>query len=748
MFWNAGAVKKTNRTTAIMYFLSIALPVPLRRSFDYLAPADMTDAAVAALQPGIRIQVPFAGRTLTGVLLELKTDSTVPSQQLKTIGAVLDLQPVLDPELLALGQWAANYYQHPIGEALANTLPILLRKGGSLIKQTETHWRLSTDGKGLPEGALKRARKQAQLLDLLQQQASIGPAALLAHSISRATVKAMLDKQLIETFEATPTTTADTSPREAPLQLNPEQQTAVDRVSQHQGYGCFLLEGITGSGKTEVYLQLIERCRQRGQQALVLIPEIGLTPQTLTRFQRRFNCPIALLNSSLTDNERQLAWQAARCGEAGIIIGTRSAIFTPMPQPGLIIIDEEHDSSFKQQDGFRYSARDIGIKRAFEQQCPIVLGSATPSLETLHNALQGRYQHLQLTQRATGASMPALELMDTRHAPMEEGFSHALLTEIDTEINRGNQVLVFINRRGFSPLLMCHDCGYTAQCPHCDTSMTVHFKQRLLRCHHCESQRALPNNCPDCNSQQLDFRGIGTERSERSLKNRFPHTPVIRIDRDTTSGKFAMQALLEDVNRGQPCILVGTQMLAKGHDFPDVTLVAVLDADGGLFSADFRGPEKMGQLLVQVAGRAGRHSKPGRVIIQTLHPDSPLMLSLANNSYHQFARERLAERQQQGLPPFGHLAMLRAEANNLEQPEQFLRDLRQAVPAIAGANLYGPLPAPMTRRAGRFRAQLLLQSLHRSALHQCLQQLALQGEQHPMGRRIRWSIDVDPAEVF
>lgn len=733
-----------------MPFLSIAIPVPLRRSFDYLPPDTLSAEETKALTAGIRVSVPFAGRKLTGVLLAVKDESKVPASQLKTVTAILDHEAVLSPELLALGQWAANYYQHPIGDVLANTLPILLRKGESLIKQTETHWRLSTEGKGLPIDALKRAKKQAELLKLIQQQGSVGPADLNRHAISRQTAKALLDKQLLETFDAEPPAAADSdqSARENPLTLNSEQQLAVDTINGHQGYGSFLLEGITGSGKTEVYLQLIAGCLQRGQQALVLIPEIGLTPQTLSRFQRRFNCPIALLNSALTDRERLLSWQSARSGEAGIVIGTRSAIFTQLPNLGLIIIDEEHDSSFKQQDGFRYSARDIGIKRAFEQNCPILLGSATPSLETLNNALQGRYQHLQLRQRATGAAAPEFQLLDVRHAPMEEGFSHVLLNAIEEQLKLGNQILVFINRRGFSPLLMCHDCGYRAQCHDCDATLTVHYQQRLLRCHHCESQRQLPRVCPDCKSSQLDFRGTGTERSERALKQYFPHTPVIRIDRDTTSRKTAMQDLLEDINRGEPGILVGTQMLAKGHHFADVTLVAVLDADGGLFSADFRGAEKMGQLLVQVAGRAGRESKPGKVIIQTHNPDSPLMISLVTNSYNQFARERLAERQQQGLPPYGHLAILRAEADNLEQPEQFLRDLRQAVPPVAGATLYGPLPAPMTRRAGRFRAQLLLQSSQRAALHHCLQQLAVQGEQHPMGRRIRWSIDVDPTEVF
>ena len=480
---------------------------------------------------------------------------------------------------------------------------------------------------------------------------------------------------------------------------------------------------------------------------MVLIPEIGLTPQTLSRFQNRFNCPIVTLHSGLTDRERLLAWQHAQSGEAGIILGTRSAIFTAIANLGLIIIDEEHDSSFKQQDGFRYSARDIGIKRAADEQCPIVLGSATPSLETLNNALQGRYRHLQLKQRATGASAPTFELLDIRHAPMEDGFSPALISAIGNEIKRGNQVLVFINRRGFSPMLMCHDCGYVAQCHHCDARMTVHFQQRMLRCHHCGAQAPLPHHCPECNSTQLDFRGSGTERSEQALKRLFPSTDIKRIDRDTTSRKQAMQQMVAEVHEGQPCILVGTQMLAKGHHFPDVTLVAVLDADGGLFSADFRGPEKMGQLLVQVAGRAGREAKAGKVIIQTHQPEHPLITSLVNDSYHQYARAILSERQASGLPPFGHLALLRAEASNLEQAEALLQNLRDAAPPNS-CQIFGPLPAPMTRKAGRFRAQLLVRSDQRKPLHQTLQQLCSLAEQHPLGNKVRWSIDVDPGDMF
>ena len=731
-----------------MSVLRLAMPTPLRRCFDYLPPVGMSEDELASLQPGIRVMAPFGSRKLVGILLSISDKAAVDDLQLKTAIALLDERPLLSPALISLCQWAAAYYQHPIGDVFTHALPTRLRKGEPWITHTQTYWQLTTEGKGLPDTALPRAARQSQLLKLLRQQPRIGQQQLTQQGISRSVINALKDKKLISSIEIEQGLTHSSQAIEKPLPLNTDQQQAFDSISRCSGYRCFLLQGITGSGKTEVYLQLIDQCLKRGQQALVLIPEIGLTPQTFERFQRRFNSPIALLHSGRSDKERQLAWQSAHSAQARIIIGTRSAVFSPAPQLGLIIIDEEHDSSFKQQDGFRYCARDVAIKRAYEQQCPVVLGSATPCLETLNNAQCGRYQLLRLTQRATGASLPAYELLDIRHTPLMDGLCPELIEAIKRDIHQGNQVLVFINRRGYSPMLLCHDCGYVAQCPDCDARMTVHYRQRLLRCHHCENQCALPAFCPECNSSQLDFRGVGTERTEQALQRLFPTIQVIRIDRDTTARKDAMQKLIEQINQGNPCILVGTQMLAKGHHFSNVTLVAVLDADAGLFSADFRGPERMGQLLIQVAGRAGRETKPGRVIIQTHQPEHPLINSLINSPYEHYANQLLMQRKASGLPPFGHLALLRAEAGNLEQTEAFLRDLRHTIEPCEQTRLLGPLPAPMVRKAGRFRAQLLLHSGSRRALHQLLKQLCEFGDQHPLTNKVRWSIDVDPGDMY
>ncbi|MGK0441891.1 MAG: primosomal protein N' (replication factor Y), partial [Pseudohongiellaceae bacterium] len=660
-----------------MHYLRLALPTPLRRSFDYLPPEGLSEQAIENLEPGCRIVVPFGPRQLIGILLEISQDTDVPAAKLKSALKIFDSKAIISSDIIKLCQWASSYYQHAIGEVLSHALPVLLRKQEDIPQQMQTRWRLTTEGKGLPEGALKRAPKQAAALDLLQYgdlDLGISIEDLTAAELNRSHIKTLVDKGLAHSFETQIQPSANPHQPETPPTLNPQQALAVNSISQH--YQCSLLEGITGSGKTEVYLRLIAQCLERGQQALVLIPEIGLTPQTLARFQRRFNTQVAMMHSGRTDRERALAWQQGRSGQARIIIGTRSAIFAELPDLGLIIIDEEHDSSFKQQDGFRYSARDIGIKRAFDANTPIVLGSATPSLETLHNAQQGRYQHLKLDQRATGASLPPLQLIDTRNSALQNGFSHETLTAIHEALNQNNQILVFINRRGFAPTLMCNQCGHIAQCKNCDARLTVHYKQRALRCHHCESQWPLPRQCPDCHSQDIDFKGMGTERSEQTLQQLFPNTDVIRIDRDTTSRKNAMQDMVDEVHKGEPCILVGTQMLAKGHHFPDVTLVVVLDIDGGLFSADFRGPEKMGQLLIQVAGRAGRESKPGRVLVQTLQPEHPFLLSLVNSSYNLFAQQLLREREVLGLPPYGHLAIFRAEHHNLNEAEQLLKDLR------------------------------------------------------------------------
>ncbi len=737
---------------AAQIYLKLAVPGPLRRHFVYLPPIESTQTQWL---PGQRLRVSFGNRELIAILVEVLDHCDLPGKQLKPALQVLDDKALLPPDLMDLCAWAAKYYQCPPGEVYSTALPALLRQGELATLKGEPFWRLSTEGKGIPENGLRQAPKQAAALNILREHSSLSPRALKDSGVGTASLKSLEQKGLIERFEHIADSsltryTRESAMAESALQLNDEQQLAFDAIS-YDIYQTYLLEGITGSGKTEVYLQAIGEVLAANKQALVLIPEIGLTPQTLGRFQRRFNVPIAALHSGLNDKERLQAWLQAACGHARIIIGTRSAIFTAMPNPGIIIVDEEHDTSFKQQDGFRYSARDLAAVRASHHRIPLILGTATPSLESLNNAIGKRYEHLQLKKRAANAKAPSVKLLDIRGQKLIQGYAPELIEAIRQELTAKNQVLVFLNRRGFAPTLMCHDCGWQALCPHCDTRLTVHQQPRRLHCHHCDYQRHQPKQCQACFSHELQALGLGTERSEEDLQTLFPSVRVLRIDRDTTRRKNAMNNLVAEINTGQPCILVGTQMLAKGHHFPDVTLVAIIDADGGLFSADFRGPERMGQLITQVAGRAGRASKQGQVLLQSHHIDHPMIQSLMHEGYHRFARHLLRERQVANMPPFCYLALVKAEAVDGRLATDFLSQARSIAEALYPCNAQlqylGPLPSIMERRGGRFRFQLQINAANRGLLRALLEPLSLQLEKLPAGRKVRWAIDVDPQDM-
>jgi primosomal protein N' (replication factor Y) len=733
-----------------MPLLRLAIASPLRRLFDYLAPAEVPSQQLAELRPGVRVRVPFGKRKLSAILVEVREDTDIPPEKLRSALELIDQEPIISESLVKLCLWAANYYKHPPGEILSAALPKRLRQGEIYEPASETWWQLTIDGKGLPPGALGRAPKQARLLSLLREHGSVRSEDLKRAGITSAVARQVRAKGLAETVEIPPK--RQTLSSKPGLTLNAEQAQAVASIAATpDSFGCFLLEGVTGSGKTEVYLQLIQRTLDAGRQALVLIPEIGLTPQTLARFQDRFSADIVVLHSGLTDLARLQAWDAARSGRAHIVLGTRSAIFTSMHSPGLIVVDEEHDSSFKQQEGFRYSARDLAVKRAQLEDIPIVLGSATPSLESLSNALAGRYTHLRLQERAAAAStMPVFDTVDVRRQALEGGISQPLMDAIGTELDSGNQVLLFLNRRGYAPTLQCHDCGWIAGCKHCDARMTLHKRAGELRCHHCDWRTSSPHNCPDCKSRQLAASGVGTEQAEAILQEKYSRYPLFRVDRDSMQRAGAMASLLEAVHSGKPAVLVGTQMLTKGHHFPDVTLVGLLDTDAAMFSADFRGAERMGQLLTQVAGRAGRASKPGRVMLQTHYPDHPLLQMLLGQGYHEFSITLLQERQQTGMPPYGHLLLLRAEAADPRTAEVFLGELRQRCRnAVApGTQFIGPIPAPLQRKRGRFRVQMLLSCPSRAAAQYSAEVLVEQAGELPASKRLRWSLDVDPQDMM
>ncbi|MBE7928277.1 MULTISPECIES: primosomal protein N' [Pseudomonadaceae] len=735
--------------------LRLALPSPLRTLFDYRPPAGVPHAA---LQPGVRLRVPFGRREVVGVLVEVVTHSEVPEAKLKPALELLDSVPPLPPALFKLCLWTAQYYQHSLGDTFSWALPVLLRQGEPAEARQERFWHAAT-GARADDSRLSRAPRQRDALKTIAQHPQGVAHSLLGQlQLSRDSLDQLLRKGLVrlETRRTHQVRSHQGSWLLQPeLPLNQEQRAAFEAIRAGiEGFQAFLLAGVTGSGKTEVYLQLIHEVLKAGKQALILIPEINLGPQTLARFEQRFNARIALLHSNINDRERLDAWLAARDGEADIIIGTRSALFTPMKNPGLIILDEEHDASYKQQEGLRYHARDLAIVRARQENLPIVLGSATPSLESLHNAHIGRYALLKLTQRAGGAQAPRFLRLDVKSRPLDSGISGPLQQAMTQTLAAGQQVLVFLNRRGFAPSLLCHDCGWLSQCPRCDARMTLHQRHNELRCHHCGHAERPPLSCPECNRVDLRPVGAGTERAEERLGILFPDFPVLRIDRDSTSRKGSMEQLLGVINRGEPCLLVGTQMLAKGHHFPRVTLVAILDADGGLFSADFRASERMAQLIVQVAGRAGRAEEPGKVIIQTHLADHPLLVQLTEQGYFAFADQALSERRAAGLPPFSHLALLRAEAQKPGQAEDFLdqacSEAEQLLMelGLSGIELLGPVPAPMERRAGRFRAQLLLQGSARAPLHRLMHAWLPRVEQLPGSRSVRWSLDIDPIDLF
>jgi primosomal protein N' (replication factor Y) len=735
--------------------LRIALDVPTREIFDYL-PDKQTD--LTSLQPGMRCQVPFGKRKLVGVLVEITDKSHLPVSKLKKVLQCLDDAPAISRDTQKLLQWAADYYHHPLGEVVINALPTLLRTPFIISPATETRWYLTESGQVVELDTLVRAPRQAALLKRLANNPEGLPEQDIADkdqnwraSMKRLQEKGWVDSKQINIPRIAAANTATGNDLKKPIALNDDQHAAMRVITNSfNSFQPFLLEGVTGSGKTEVYLETISALIENHWQALVLVPEINLTPQLTQRFQARFSRPIAVLHSQLTDKQRLDAWLAAREGEVDIVIGTRSAVTVQLPRLGLIIVDEEHDGSFKQQEGFRYSARDMAVMRAQILKIPVVLGSATPSFESLHNINQGRYRSVKLAQRFGNAKPPRMQLVDLRSQPLFDGLSRQLLDAMKQHLTKGNQVLLFINRRGFAPTLLCHDCGWIARCQRCDSHMTYHHAKNRLRCHHCGAERRAEQTCPDCHSATLIPVGEGTERVEQTLQKHFPNNDVIRIDRDTTRRKGALENLLKDVHEGGAKILLGTQMLAKGHHFPDVTLVGILNVDQGLFSVDFRALEKTAQLIVQVAGRAGRAEKPGEVMLQTHYPDHPLLQTLLQSGYAQFAQQALLERQQAALPPFSYMALLRAEAVDTGQPMAFLHEAKTKAQTLAmeGIDLWGPLPSPMEKRAGRYRAQLFIQSGNRAALHKLLRPWVLALEQSKLGRKVRWSIDVDPLDVY
>ena len=727
--------------------LQVALDTPLRRVFDYLPPAQRSPAQ-AAPQPGVRVLVPFGRQRLIGILVGTVSESVLPVARLKAAHEFLDERPVFDPVTFELLRWAADYYHHPIGEVYAAALPVSLRSGQPAAISTE-HFSLTPQGREeLKEPSSKRAPQQRALLSWLADRTHA-----TADEISEAFPPKLLKSLAARGWiAARPADAPDTL---IPIQMHPgelaltgAQAQAVDTILAMSNFNAHLLYGVTGSGKTEVYLRVIAAAIAAGGQALVLVPEIALTPQLVDRFRRRFSAGVAVVHSGLTDSERRDAWRAAHSGRARIIIGTRSAVFTSLPRLSLIVVDEEHDASYKQHEGFRYSARDLAVMRARSADVPVILGSATPSLETLENAASGRYIKHLLPQRPGTAQPPRMSLIDLRRHAAEQGISTPAMQAIDHHLKAGGQVIVFLNRRGYAPSLFCNSCGWIAPCAHCDARMTLHRRAQQLRCHHCGAQAPVPAICGSCGQALLPV-GQGTERVEETLARYFPEAPLARLDRDSALGRGSIQTVLDRVHSGEARILVGTQMLTKGHHFPDVSLVVILDADQGLFASDFRATERLAQTITQVAGRAGREARAGEVMIQTEFPEHPLLNRLIGEGYESFALSALEERREAGWPPFSRLAMLRAEAKDSAALDEFLRAAAAAGQTLSesAVKILGPAAALIARRADHFRAHLLIETTVRSTLQRFLARWLPKIEDLPHPAGLRWSIDVDPLEV-
>ncbi|MBT6211507.1 MAG: primosomal protein N' [Woeseia sp.] len=728
--------------------LRVATNAPLSRLFDYLAP---TDTAVA---PGCRVRVQFGRQTQIGLVMEVANQSELPISKLRSVTEVIDTSPLLAASDLWLVKFTSDYYHHPIGEVVAAALPALLRQGRPLQDVVQ---RLSLTKAGLqtePAQLSKRAKRQAELLTLIQGFDDPTFTTLdEAMPGWRRLKKSLLDKALVVEI-----TTIDSgrdknsltvAEQESGPPLNSDQSEALASIRRVDGFRTTLLDGVTGSGKTEVYLRLMADEIAAGRQVLVLVPEIGLTPQLVRRFERRLGFEPVVLHSGLSDSERLSAWRGAREGSAQLIVGTRSAIFVPMRTPGLIIVDEEHDASLKQQEGLRYSARDLAVARAKKLNVPVILGSATPSLETLQRCREGAYEIAELPIRAGNAVPPLMRLIDLTRFDAQDGLSEPVVKAITKNIDSNGQVLIYLNRRGFAPTLICGGCGVVAECTRCDSRMTVHATSGLLKCHHCGAQRNVDAVCGECGSHCRPL-GHGTERLEDALQNRFPGESISRIDSDSTRLKGTMNKALAMATSGETRILVGTQMLSKGHHFPNLTLVVVINADQGLFSTDFRGAERLAQSLVQVAGRSGREERQGEVIIQTAFPEHPFWNEMFGGGYSKVASNALLEREKAVWPPFSRIALVRASATRREDAHEFLQHALKLTQqaAIADVRVLGPVGAPMERKAGRYRAQLLLQSRDRHSLHRLLAILRHSLEGDKAARRVRWSLDVDPIELF
>jgi primosomal protein N' (replication factor Y) (superfamily II helicase) len=759
-----------NRSEALV--ARIWIDVPLRRTFDYRL--DLSNQAHRSLKRGQLITVPFgAGSTpRVGVVASLASESEFPLGKLKPIIDVHQQVPALDERVLQLAEFASGYYKSSTGEAIFAALPPALKQLPMLLPKQRCELVLQTsDLEQIPKRAKAQRELFVQLLALIGKERAIDEDSFFsgldddARDRTRRALAALIDSNHIARSVIDPSSLQRRpySPNSSGWpQLTSEQATSIDAINADTGVP-WLLHGVTGSGKTEVYMRLIAQALERGEQALMLVPEINLTPQLEQRVRQRFaGQRVVTLHSSVAQGSRADGWIAAAQGQADIVIGTRLAVFCPLPKLGLIIVDEEHDPSYKQQEGMRYSARDLAVARSQARSqtgsvpITILLGSATPSLESINAVRRGRMQLSQLKERATsGSSVPTVKLVDTRSERLQHGLSKALIVAIEERLKRGEQSLIFINRRGFAPVLYCRNCSSLSHCTRCSARMVWHRHGQRLTCHHCGLTTPVPTNCEACGSADLAAVGQGTQRLEEALAERFPTARMARVDRDSTSRKGSFEAVAKQIHARELDILIGTQMLAKGHDYHGITLVGIVDADTALYSADMRAPERLFATLMQVGGRAGRGALPGEVLVQTNFPKHPLYEALIAHDFSAFAKSELAERERHLLPPYSFMALLRCEADAMQTALRFLDDAAVSVrdlPAVVDqtVDVFDPIPASLQRKEDRWRAQLMLKSPSRSALQQVLDVLTdwlEANDKRVRSERLRVVLDVDPSEV-
>ena len=727
--------------------LKVALDVPLYKLFDYQQnKKNSTKPSI-----GSRVLVPFGKQKKVGVIIDIVNRSSVAKSKLKECISILDENPIFEKKQLDFIHFASNYYQYPLGRVLYAAMPGNLRKGKSLTKFINSIV-ITDNGKNIDLDSLKkRAPKQAALMSILMENHTLDSNGLSnifpewkkysKRPIEKNWIKI---EQIIEPHKDTQKLDKNTK---GPA-LNSEQKKAILDIKKSSTFNTFLLDGVTGSGKTEIYLSLISDVIERGQDALILVPEIGLINQLNRRIEVRLGIKPSQYHSGLTEKERFITWKKIQESKTRIILGTRSAILAPFKNLGLIVVDEEHDISYKQQEGFRYSARDLAVMRAKNFNIPIILGSATPSLESFNQHVNNKYKYLTLKKRAGNAKMPSMHLIDLNKGHSEDGLSKLLIKSMNEHIENDGQILVFINRRGYAPTLICKTCNFIAECSRCDSRMTLYLSKKLLLCHHCNYKEKYKNSCIKCDSEMIAL-GQGSQRIEDSLKKHFPNEQILRIDSDSTQQKNSLDEALEKAKAGKAKILVGTQMLSKGHHFSSLSLVVVVNADQGLFSNDFRGSERLAQNIIQVAGRAGREKKKGQVIIQTEYPDHPFWPLLFQGGYKEIVEMTLMDRKSANWPPYSFIVLIRAQSHRKKYTWSFLEEAKKIlISQKPNFSILGPVSAPMEKKASHYRGQLLLQSEGRKSLNQTLKMFINEIERKKFIRRVKWSIDVDPIELF